>query len=287
MKNIEKYYHNPSTLNEISCGKASSEVEHTNMSQTEAHHQFLSYILPAFSLQYISMVRILGRIVRKTSLIFYHERAARMYLELHYAFSQIIRAAKFDSCLANNHLPPDVQKLRCCACNEALLDWMRSYGLYIALHLRYEKDMLAFSGCTHDLSPSKAKELTTIRYEVFVQCISNKTLIHRENTPYWKVKEIDPNEQRSKGIFLTTLGYPSNTPVYIVAGEIYGGDSHMVDLLSCYPLLMISVESDIFIPSNSGNMVRAVEGHHRFLGHRKTISADNNYLEEACLCSAL
>ncbi|XP_058087245.1 O-fucosyltransferase 7-like isoform X2 [Magnolia sinica] len=225
---------------------------------------------------------------------------------------EVIRAAKSDSRLANNNLPPDIQKLRCRAFYEALrfapqiealgkslVERMRSYGRYIALHLRYEKDMLAFSGCTYGLSPAEADELTKIR----------------ENTAYWKVKDIDSREQRTKGhcpltpkevrMFLTALGYPSNTPIYIASGEIYGGESHMADLDSHFPILMskeklssvdelepfmpyasqmaaldyiVSVESDVFVPSYSGNMARAVEGHRRFLGHRKTISPDRKKL---------
>ncbi|KAM7514554.1 hypothetical protein LguiA_004137 [Lonicera macranthoides] len=224
-----------------------------------------------------------------SGLDYYQEDIANMWEDY-----RVIQAAKSDSRLANNNLPPDIQKLRCRACYEALrfaprieamgkllVDRMRSYGPYIALHLRYEKDMLAFSGCTHDLSSEEADELRIIR----------------ENTSYWKVKEIDSMEQRSKGhcpltpkevgIFLNALGYSSNTPIYIAAGEIYGGDSRMADLQSRYPVLMnkeklasveelvhlknyasqmaaldyiVSVESDIFIPTYSGNMARAVEG---------------------------
>ncbi|GAV83255.1 O-FucT domain-containing protein [Cephalotus follicularis] len=242
-----------------------------------------------------------------SSMDYYQDEIASMWDDY-----QVIRAAKSDSRLANNNLPPDIQKLRCRACYEALrfaprieaigkllVDRMRSYGPYIALHLRYEKDMLAFSGCTQGLSPAEAEELKTIR----------------ENTAYWKVKDIDSDEQRSKGycpltpkevgIFLTALGFPSNTPIYIAAGEIYGGDAHMADLQSRYPMIMskeklasieelepfinhasqmaaldyiVSVESDVFIPSYSGNMARAVEGHRRFLGHRKTITPDRKAL---------
>nr|GMC48261.1 O-fucosyltransferase 7-like isoform X3 [Ipomoea batatas] len=102
---------------------------------------------------------------------YYEEEIAGMWKEY-----KVIRAAKSDSRLANNNLPPDIQKLRCRACYQALrfapeieamgkllVDRMRSYGPYIALHLRYEKDMLAFSGCTNDLSPEEAEELKEIR----------------------------------------------------------------------------------------------------------------------------
>ncbi|KAF8411418.1 hypothetical protein HHK36_003967 [Tetracentron sinense] len=245
---------------------------------------------------------------------YYQDEIASMWEDY-----QVIRAAKSDSRLANNNLHPDIQKLRCRACYEALrfapqieamgkllVERMRSYGPYIALHLRYEKDMLAFSGCTHGLTPAEADELTAIR----------------ENTAYWKVKDIDSQEQRAKGycpltpkevgMFLAAVRYPSNTPIYIAAGEIYGGDSHMDDLQSRFPILMnkeklasvdelepftshasqmaaldyiVSVESDIFIPSYSGNMAMAVEGHRRYLGHRKIISPDrqDNLLSETHL----
>lgn len=74
----------------------------------------------------------------------------------------------------------------------------------------------------------------------------------REKTAYWEVKDIDASEQRYRGecpltpkevgIFLNALGFPSDTPIYIAAGEIYGGVTHMADLRSRYPLLMSKVE---------------------------------------------
>ncbi|XP_020106351.1 uncharacterized protein At1g04910 [Ananas comosus] len=239
----------------------------------------------------------------------YYEETARLWKDY-----QIIHVPKSDSRLANNDLPLDIQRLRCRALYQALrfsapietlgkklVERLRSRGRYIALHLRYEKDMLSFTGCTYGLSDLEAEELRVMR----------------ENTNHWKLKHINSAEQRNEGncpltpkevgIFLRALGYPPSTWIYIAAGEIYGGDTYISHLRSRFPNLVtkeklatkeeleefighasqtaaldyiISVESDAFVPSYTGNMARAVEGHRRFLGHRKTISPDRKGLVE-------
>lgn len=185
--------------------------------------------------------------------------------------------------------------------SQRLVERLKSNGRYIALHLRFEKDMLSFTGCTYGLNDTEAEELRTMR----------------ENTNHWKLKDINSTEQRTGGycpltpkevgIFLRALGYPPSTWIYVAAGDIYGGETYLSDLRSHFPNLlfkdtlatkeelkifashatqtaaldyMISVESNVFVPSYTGNMARAVEGHRRFLGHRKTINPDRKGLVE-------
>ncbi|PIN18122.1 hypothetical protein CDL12_09208 [Handroanthus impetiginosus] len=185
---------------------------------------------------------------------------------------------------------------------QKLVERLRSRAeRYIALHLRYEKDMLSFTGCTYGLTDAESEELRIMRVK----------------TNHWKIKNINSTEQRvgglcpltpkEVGIFLQALGYPPSALIYIAAGEIYGGDTHLSELTSRFPNIVfkemlatqeelktfsnhasqsaaldyiISVDSNVFIPSHSGNMARTVEGHRRFLGHRKTITPDRKGLVE-------
>lgn len=88
----------------------------------------------------------------------------------------LVHLAKTDARLANNGLPEEVQKLPCRVNYEALrfttpieelgkkiVRILREKGPFTVLHLRYEKDMLAFSGCTEGCSHHQAEELKHLR----------------------------------------------------------------------------------------------------------------------------
>ncbi|KAM4121329.1 hypothetical protein ACJW30_03G200000 [Castanea mollissima] len=224
----------------------------------------------------------------------------------------IMHFTKSDSRLANNGIAEEVQKLRCRVNYEALrfttpieemgkkiVKLLRQKGPFLTLHLRYEMDMLAFSGCTEGCNDTEINELTKMRYAY----------------PWWKEKEIDSEKKRKFGgcpltpeetaLTLRALDIDPSIQVYIAAGNIYGGEKRMAAVRSIFPNLIkketllppsdlepfrkhsnmmaaldyiVAIESDIFVPTFGGNMARVVEGHRRYLGFKTTVILDRGLI---------
>ncbi|XP_039028785.1 O-fucosyltransferase 29-like, partial [Hibiscus syriacus] len=197
----------------------------------------------------------------------------------------------------------DLQKLRCRANFHALrftkpiqklgqklvLKMREKATRFIAVHLRLDPDMLAFSGCYFGGGDKERFELGEIRKQ-------------------WEtLPEIDSVAERSGGkcpltphevgLMLRALGFENDTYIYVASGEIYGGEETLAPLRCLFPNLctkemlaneylkpflphssclaaidyIVCNKSDVFITNNKGNMAKILAGRRRYMGHKRTI----------------
>ncbi|KAL0430004.1 UNVERIFIED_CONTAM: Rhamnogalacturonan I rhamnosyltransferase 1 [Sesamum radiatum] len=141
-------------------------------------------------------------------------------------------------------------------------------------------------------------ELQRLRCRVNFSALKFTPQIEELGLQYRGGGRINKNEGRA-------LDIDPNIQIYIAAGEIYGGERRLSSLTSFYPNLvrketllapsdlrffqnhssqmaaldyLVSLESDIFVPTYDGNMAKVVEGHRRYLGYKKTILLDRRVL---------
>ncbi|CAL0331155.1 unnamed protein product [Lupinus luteus] len=215
---------------------------------------------------------------------------------------QVLQLTKFDYRLAND-LDDDLQKLRCRVNYHALrftkpiqqlsqklaIRMQKMANRFIAVHLRFEPDMLAFSGCYFGGGEKERLELGEIRKR------------------WTTLPDFNPDEERKRGrcpltphevgLMLRALGYTNDTYLYVASGEIYGGDETMKPLKDLFPNMytkemlaeeelkpflpfssrlaaldyIVCDESNVFVTNNNGNMAKILAGRRRYMGHKRTI----------------
>ncbi|ONK73591.1 uncharacterized protein A4U43_C04F33230 [Asparagus officinalis] len=237
------------------------------------------------------------RVPRKSTPEYYHDFALPILLR-----RRALQLTKFDYRLANT-LDEELQKLRCRvnyhalrftkpiqSLGQKLVKKMRKMSSrFIAIHLRFEPDMLAFSGCYYGGGEKERKELGDIRKR------------------WATLPDLSAEDERSRGkcpltpfevgLMLRALGFGNDTYVYVAAGEIYGGEETLKPLRDLFPHLytkemlagenltpflsyssrlaaidyIVCDESDVFATNNNGNMAKILAGRRRYMGHKRTI----------------
>ncbi|KAE8693890.1 hypothetical protein F3Y22_tig00110788pilonHSYRG00048 [Hibiscus syriacus] len=214
----------------------------------------------------------------------------------------VLQLTKFDYRLANN-IDEDFQKLRCRANFHALrftkpiqelgqklvMKMREKTTRFIAVHLRLEPDMLAFSGCYFGGGDKERYKLGEIRkrWETLpdIDAVAER---RRGKCP------LTPHEV---GLMLRALGFQNDTYIYVASGEIYGGEETLAPLKDLFPNFytkemfaneelkpflphssslaaidyVVCDESNVFVTNNNGNMAKILAGRRRYMGHKRTI----------------
>uniref|UniRef100_A0A2N9FGW9 O-fucosyltransferase family protein n=1 Tax=Fagus sylvatica TaxID=28930 RepID=A0A2N9FGW9_FAGSY len=237
------------------------------------------------------------RVPRKSAPEYYLDQVLPILLR-----RRVVQLTKFDYRLANN-LDDELQKLRCRVNYHALrftkpihelgqrlvLRMQQMATRFIAIHLRFEPDMLAFSGCYYGGGEKERFELGEIRKR------------------WATLPDLSPDGERKRGkcpltphevgLMLRALGFANDTYLYVASGEIYGGEETLRPLRELFPNFytkemlankelepflnfssrlaaidyIVCDESDVFVTNNNGNMAKILAGRRRYMGHKRTI----------------
>ncbi|CAN1242578.1 O-fucosyltransferase 1 [Linum perenne] len=205
-------------------------------------------------------------------------------------------------CRVNYHalrFKPHIMKL-----SESIVEKLRTEGHFMAIHLRFEMDMLAFAGPVHRcfdiFSPKEQAILKKYREENFAK----KKLVYNERRAIGKC----PLTPEEVGLILRAMGFDNSTRLYLAAGELFGGERFMNPFRSLFPRLenhssvdaseelatntqgllgsavdyMVCLLADIFMPTYDGpsNFANNLLGHRLYYGFRTTIRPDRKALAQ-------
>ncbi|KAL8162875.1 hypothetical protein V2J09_014364 [Rumex salicifolius] len=206
---------------------------------------------------------------------------------------------------------PEYQRLRCrvnyhalkfkphiMELSNAIVNRLRAQGHFMAIHLRFEMDMLSFAGCFDIFTPEEQKILKKYRQENFAP----KKLVYNERRAIGKC----PLTPEEVGLILRAMGFNNSTRIYLAAGDLFGGERFMKPFRSLFPRLenhssvdttgelaknttgllgsavdyMVCLLADIFMPTYDGpsNFANNLLGHRLYYGFRTIIKPDRKAL---------
>ncbi|XP_042481021.1 O-fucosyltransferase 9-like isoform X1 [Macadamia integrifolia] len=232
-------------------------------------------------------------------------RIAPFSNRLAYAVPSIIQGIR---CLANYEALRFSEPIRTLAesmVNRMVSNSSISGGKYISVHLRFEKDMVAFSCCTYDGGAEEKHEMHIAREKGWRGKFNKTGRIIKPGAIRMDGK--CPLTPLEVGMMLRGMGFDNNTPMYVAAGKIYKAEDYMAPLRQMFPHLetkdtlasldeltpfqghssrlaaldyMVCLHSEVFVTTQGGNFPHFLMGHRRYLygGHAKTIKPDKRKL---------
>ncbi|XP_057861158.1 O-fucosyltransferase 13 isoform X2 [Cryptomeria japonica] len=201
------------------------------------------------------------------------------------------KAARCHVCFKALRLVPAIQKM-----GAELLQKIPQPIL--SLHMRFEPDMIAYSRCQYnDLSQSSLDAINSAR--------NGRTIISGDAAVTWRKRGKCPLTPRETAFILQALGIPTNTTVYLAAGEslleskdftsIYRNSYTKSSLLDKASLMAmrgnsraaldyyVSINSDAYIGTYFGNMDKMVAAMRALNGQSKTLFLNRRAFAEAIL----
>ncbi|XP_042481023.1 O-fucosyltransferase 9-like isoform X2 [Macadamia integrifolia] len=162
-------------------------------------------------------------------------RIAPFSNRLAYAVPSIIQGIR---CLANYEALRFSEPIRTLAesmVNRMVSNSSISGGKYISVHLRFEKDMVAFSCCTYDGGAEEKHEMHIAREKGWRGKFNKTGRIIKPGAIRMDGK--CPLTPLEVGMMLRGMGFDNNTPMYVAAGKIYKAEDYMAPLRQMFPHL--------------------------------------------------
>ncbi|XP_022140253.1 uncharacterized protein At1g04910 isoform X2 [Momordica charantia] len=109
---------------------------------------------------------------------------------------------------------------------------------YLALHLRFEVDMVAYSLCDFGGGETEKKELQAYRETHFPLLIERLKKSKTISTTELRMSGRCPLTPEEAALVLASLGFKHRTYIYLAGSHIYGGNSRMRTFTNLYPNLV-------------------------------------------------